>query len=432
MLQRDDLRGADVINDLNKPLRPPGRRRFLKRAVAAAVAGSLPKTGRAAAPVTVGFVSPETGPLAPFGAADAFVLNSVKAQFAARGINIEVRDSRSDPLHAAAVANQLIDNNVALILVSSTPETVNPVSDQCELAGVPCISTVAPWQAWFFSRGGDPTAGFQFTYHFFWGLEDVIAVYTGMWNQLASNKIVGGLYPNDGDGNAWSDSARGFPPALAAANFKLINTGLFEDLSPDFSGQINLLKSNNTDIVSGILIPPDFITFWAQARQQGVSPKIATIGKALLFPETMNALGGSGNNLSTEVWWTPDHPFASSLTGQTTAELAQAYTQATGKQWTQPLGFTHALCELAFDVLGRAGDGADASAVMAALTATNLKTIVGPISWADGPVKNVCKTPLVGGQWRATPNGPFNYELVVTEAGMTQNIPVHGQMEALV
>ena len=29
-----------------------------------------------------------------------------------------------------------------------------PVSDQCEANGVPCISTVAPWQPWFFGRGG--------------------------------------------------------------------------------------------------------------------------------------------------------------------------------------------------------------------------------------------------------------------------------------
>ena len=120
----------------------------------------------------------------------------------------------------------------------------------------------------------------------------------------------------NGDGNAWSDPTHGFPPALTAQNFKLINPGHFQDLSSDFSSQINSFKSGNADIITGVVIPPDFATFWTQAKQQGLTPKIATIGKALLFPETLNSLGNQGNNLSTEVWWTPHHPFTSSLTGQ--------------------------------------------------------------------------------------------------------------------
>ena len=40
---------------------------------------------------------------------------------------------------------------------------------------------------------------FNYGYHFFWGLEDVIAVFTNMWGQLETNKQVGGLFPNDGD-----------------------------------------------------------------------------------------------------------------------------------------------------------------------------------------------------------------------------------------
>ncbi len=407
------------------------RRHVLRGAAGAAVAGVLPRAGRAATQVSVGYISPETGPLAGFGEADAFVINALKPQLAAAGITLEVRDSRSDPIHAASVANDLINNNVSLILVSSTPETTNPVSDQCELAGVPCISTVAPWQAWFFNRGGDPDTGFSYTYHFFWGLEDVLTVYMGMWNQINTNKTVGGLFPDDGDGSAWGDVSRGFPPALASQNFTLINLGQFPDLASDFSSQINAFKSGSAEIITGVLIPPDFSTFWHQATRRGIAPKIVTIGKALLFPDTLNALGSSGNNLSTEVWWTPQYPYASSLTKQTASELAAAYTQATGKQWTQPIGFAHALCELAADVIGRATNPTDPQQVLAALISTNLATIIGPVSWGNGPVKNVCKTPLVGGQWRVTQGGAYNYELVITEAGVTTNIPVGGQMQAM-
>jgi branched-chain amino acid transport system ATP-binding protein len=40
------------------------------------------------------------------------------------------------------------------MLTTSTPETVNPVSDACEATGVPCISTVVPWEAGRRARTG--------------------------------------------------------------------------------------------------------------------------------------------------------------------------------------------------------------------------------------------------------------------------------------
>jgi branched-chain amino acid transport system substrate-binding protein len=407
------------------------RRQILRGAARVALASALPRPGLAARPVTVGYVSPVTGNLAIFGIVDRFMINALAPLLAAAGIVLEVRDSRSDPQHAASVTNELIDNNISLMLVSSTPDTTNPVSDQCELAGVPCIATYAPWQAWFFNRGGDPQAGFTWTYNFYWGLEDILAVYTGMWNQLSTNKSVGGLFPNDQDGTAWSDPSRGFPPALAAQNFQLVNPGPFPLLTPDFSSQIQAFKAAKTEIITGVMISPDFVTFWRQAVRAGLAPKIVTMGKALAFPETLSALGSTGNNLSTGVSWSPMHPFSSSLTRQTAGQLAAAYTAATGRQWNQALGYAHALFEVALDVIKRATDPTDPNKVLDAVIATNLPTIVGPISWGNGPVRNVCKTPLVGGQWRSTPAGPFKYDVVITEAAAIRDIAVGGEMQLI-
>ncbi len=153
------------------------------------------------------------------------------------------------------------------------------------------------------------------------------------------------------------------------------------------------------------MIPPDFATFWSQAAQQGFKPKIATIGKALLFPSAVSALGDRGDGLSSEIWWSPSHPFKSSLTGQTAKQLCEAYTAAMGKPWTQPIGFKYGLFEVAIDALKRAKSPKDPKAILEAIVATNLNTIVGPISWGRGPVKNVSKTPLVGGQWTKTAGG---------------------------
>jgi branched-chain amino acid transport system substrate-binding protein len=393
--------------------------------------------------VKLGYVSPQTGPLAAFAEADGYIIDGFMKAAAGAGMNVEVivKDSQSNPNRAAEVANELIvDDGINLMLVASTPETTNPVSTTCEAEEMPCISTVAPWQPWFIGQQanpGDPASWkpFNSSFHFFWGLEDVIAVFTNMWAQLETNKKVGGLFPNDGDGNAWGDANVGFPPVLAKLGYTLNDPGRYQNLTDDFSAQINAFKSDNVEIITGVMIPPDFTTFWNQAKQQGFTPKIASIGKAILFPQSVEALGNTGNNLSSEVWWSPSHPFKSSLTGQTSAELAAGFTEATGRPWTQPIGFVHALFELAANVMSRVEDPADSAAVIAAIAATKLDTIVGPIAW-DGAnlppfaAKNVAKTPLVGGQWRLRDGG--GYDLVITDNKTAPNIPTGGTMEPIV
>ena len=147
----------------------------------------------------------------------------------------------------------------------------------------------------------------------------------------------------------------GFPPVLDKAGYKLTDPGRYQNLTDNFSAQITAFKNANCEIVTGVVLPPDFTTFWKQALQQGFKPKVASIGKAILFPVAVEALGKDGNNLSSEVWWSPSHPFKSSLTGMSAKRARRRLSRAaTKKQWTQPIGFVHALFEVAVDVLKRA------------------------------------------------------------------------------
>ena len=74
-------------------------------------------------------------------------------------------------------------------------------------------------------------------------------------------------------------------------------------------------------------------------------------------------------------------------------------------------GFGHALFEVGIDALKRSKDVGSPAAIRDAIASTNLNTVVGPIAWGKGPVKNVCKTPLVGGQW--VKGKKYKYELVI-------------------
>lgn len=403
-------------------------------ATSAPAAASPTAAAQVGRTIKIGYVSPQTGPLAGFGEADEFILSAVREHFgdgisvggAKHPVDILVKDSQSDPNRAAEVAADLIlKDNIDLMVVASTPETTNPVSDQCEVNGVPSISTVAPWQPWYFRNPKPPEGGYKWTYHFFWGLEDIIGVFLTIWDSLTTNKVVGGMWPNDGDGLAWSSSEVGFPPALQPKGYKVVDPGRYENLKDDFSAEISAFKKDAAEIVTGVMLPPDLGTFLTQAKQQGFTPKAMTVGKAALFPSAVEAIGGGlGDGLTTEIWWSPSHPFKSSLTGASAAELADAYQKKTSKQWSQPIGFIHALFELAADTLSRTQNIDDKAAILSAVKTTNLNTIVGSISWGGGPVPNVAKTPLVGGQWGKGKDFPF--ELTITSSSYP-DIPAGGK-----
>ncbi len=420
------------------------RRKLLKSGAATGLALATPGLFAPAiaqgAKIRIGYVSPQSGPLAGFAESDAYNIEAFLASEAGANFEVIVKDSQSDPNRAAAVAKELIvDDEVNLMVVASTPETTNPVATTCEAEGMPVISTMAPWQPWFIGQQGNPGdpaswKPFNFAFHYFWGLEDVIAVFLNMWNQIETNKVVGGLFPNDADGNAWGNPEVGVGPGFAAQGYKLTDPGRYQNLNDDFSAQINAFKAANAEIVTGVVIPPDFTTFRNQALQQGFNPKIITVAKAILFPQSVEALGEAGHNLSSEVWWSAQHPFKSSITGKSAADLAADFTAKTSRPWTQPIGFVHSLFEVASNVMGRVSDVTDADAIAAAIAATDLDTMVGKVAWQGEGVPpfaaaNVTKTPLVGGQWRRKEDGTF--DLVIVDNQTAPAIPTGGKMEAL-
>ncbi len=392
--------------------------------------------------IKIGFVAPLTGPLAPFGEADQFCLEqwqeSVKdglkcGDGQTHPIEFIMKDSQSDSNRAATVAGDLITNDgIDVMMVASTPDTVNPVADQAEALQIPCVSNDCPWQSFYFSRGGTPDKPFTWTYHFFWGLEDVTANFVAMWDALKTNKKVGEMWPNDADGLAWSDAKTGQPPMLKEAGYTFVDGGRYQNGGEDFTPQISKFKGAGCEILSGVMIPPDFTNFWKQSLQQGFNPTVATVAKALLFPSSLEALGEVGYGLTTECWWSPTHPFKSSLSGQTCQEFADAYTESTSKQWTQPL-MHYAVFEVVADALKRTTNVDDKQVILDAVKATNMETICGNVNWQAGPdqnpVPNVSKTPLVGGQWVKGEDWP--YDLKVVTNVVAPEVPVEQDVEPI-
>jgi len=393
--------------------------------------------GPSAGTLKIGYVSPITGADAGFGEPDGYVLGLARKAFA-NGIVIDGKtwdvqiidkDGQSDPARAAQVANDLINSSkVDLMLATSTPEQVNPVSDACEAAGVPCVSTVVPWEAWYYGRGAKPgnNDAYKFTYHFCFGVQQFDNAYTTMWPQVSTNKKVGVMWPNDADGNAIR-SALG--PLLTKAGYTIVDPGAYTDGTNDYSSQINKFKSGNCEIFNTFPIPPDFATFWQQAAQQGYKPKIAQIAKTGLFPSQVEALGSIGFGLASGVYWDPTFPYSSSLTGVSSADLATGYQTAAGKQWNQQLGASLALFDVAAAALKASSNPQDKTAVSTAISTLSVMTPVGQLQWGKGPNANVVVTPIIGGQWVKAPSGPYKLAFVICEHSSDTNVPIAGTLQ---
>ena len=416
------------------------RRTFIVGGASALAAPAILRSTRsfaAATPIRIGFVTPQTGPLAFFGEPDAFVMKrfekllveGAKSGGETAPIEILVRDSQSSANRAAEVASQLIlGDEVDMVIAAGGPDTVNPVADQAEANGTPMVATACPWQPFVMGRGGTPDKGFDWTYLFAFGLEDIIAAYLALWSTIETNKKVGLLFANDADGNAWGNAQFGFPPALEKAGYTAVDSGRYTPMSDDFTAQISAFKSAGVDIVVGTMIPPEFFSFWSQAAQQGFKPKVATIGKTLLLPATLEAIGDSANNLSSELGWHPTYPFKSGATGELAGDLAAAWEKETGRQWIQTIGLKHALFDLALDVLTRAENAKDPDAIVAAIKATDRETVIGKANWANSPIRNVAKANMLGGQWRKQGD---KFELVICANPTTSAIPVAGSLQPL-
>ncbi|MGH7665964.1 MAG: ABC transporter substrate-binding protein [Candidatus Dormibacteria bacterium] len=407
---------------------------------ACGIKGSSTSAGK---DLTIGYVSPQTGSLSDFATPDDYILKVINATSAySKGLTkggktyhfkiIEV-DSQSNPTRASQVAKNLIlQDNVDLIVTSSAPETVNPVAAVCESQGVPCVSTVCPWESWYYAGLGATPPGttqkFKYNTLFFFGVPEFGKTFVPMWNRIKStydtNNVIACMWPNDADGNAFR---MGWPPIMTAAGYTYVDGGAYPDGQTDYTSMISLFKSKNCDFFTNAPLPPDFNVMWKQAYEQGFKPKLAVVAKVLLFPVDTQALGSLVKNIATDAWWTPFHPYHSSLTGETAKQLADGYESSTGQQWTQSLGSTYALFEIAHQAFARASDPHDRDEVAAQLQSMTIQTINGHLDFTAGPVPGVAIIEPVGVQWK--PGTKYPFSMYVVDNSANKAVPINGKLE---
>jgi len=415
------------------------RREFIKKmgftAAAVGVSSAVPKLLRPARAavrdhILIGRPLPVTGPVSAFTTVSPWIDNKAIADINKDGgifikeagkklpVKVKIVDTESNPSKAGDAGSKLILNdNVDIMYVSATPATVSPVAAACERFKIPCVSTMMPVE--MFLLGGPFTWAFDASL----SMRDYMASFLPMWDDVKTNKVVGLLAQNDPDGVVWADGAKN---TLGTAGYKVIDIGRFPPGTMDYGTIISGWKKENVEVMFANMSPPDFTRVWRQCFRENFIPKICTVGRALMFPTAVEAVGGDlGLGTSTEAVWHPSYPFKSSLTGETAKGLSEAYETASGKQWTAPLGGLYSGYEIIADVLKRA-QTLDKEALRKAFAATDLPTIQGHTKFND---KNICITPSGGLQWVKGKKFPFDCVLVAN--GNYKTLPKEAKMVSI-
>jgi branched-chain amino acid transport system substrate-binding protein len=395
--------------------------------------------------IVIGFIHPLTGALADFGTSDQWIVTKILATsqfkngFKIGGktypVSIKSYDTQSDPNRAGDLASQaILSDKVDMIVTSSTPETVNPVATKAEALGTPTVCGNVPWQAWYANLGGNPTPG-KSTFKpkwvtvYFLGVNDLCNAFIPMWNrihkELNTDKIAACAFPNDSDGDAFRAA---WPIFAKAAGYTLVDPPPYTDGLTNFSSLINTFKSGNCDFFTNVQLPPDFNVFWKQAAQLGFKPKLATVGKVLLFPSDVKALGNLVVNVATDAWWAPGMPWTSSLTGETCTQLANEYESDTGQQWVQSLS-NYSLFEVAYAAFNTVSDPHNKAEVADAIFKVNITGIAGQLDWTSSknPAPGVVDTPCLGMQWKT--NSKWGYSMEVVDNTLMPQVPLTGTLE---
>lgn len=417
------------------------RRGMMAHGLAATAAGVFAPSLLRAQPrgVKIGYVGSLSGIRGIFGETEAWTIAQIQARLAdglqtADGsripVELVIRDNQSDPNRSASIAQELVLRERCNLVLAQDGDGAAAIGELADTRGVPVISSMVPWQAWMFPRGGNPAQGFPYTFHFFGGADSALLNFVQMMDMVQTNRTVGTLFLDNPAGQGLMHPEFGLPAFLQQGGYTELPAGPFQIQTNDFSSFVSRFASERPDILSGFMYPDHFIPFWNQLRQAGVSPKAVIIAAAFLFPGGVAALGDSADGVATEVWWSPVFPYASSLTGQSAAELAAQWEAETNAQWTQPLGFGHALWEVGLAAVANAADPTSNESIRDAIAGMDMQTVVGRVNWATSPVRSVAIMPMVGGQWRRM-GGRFPYELKVVNTASAPEIPVEAEMIAM-
>ena len=335
--QRDSCRGVhrrvfaecdNVAVGRRQRARPPAPRGSASPAASAAA-------GR---PIKIGYVSPKTGPLAPFAEADDYILEGIQHGVRRRDRRTAARPtrSRSSPRTASptrtgrprsrASSSRTTRSTSSLVAVDAGDDEPGrrPVRGErraLHLVGRAVAAVVLRSPA---GQAPPDAKPFEWTYHFFWGLEDIIAVFLDMWRRsrrTRSSAPCGRTTATATPGAARRSASRrrSRRPATRSSTrvaTRTCTTGLHR---PDHRLQDRPASRSSPASRSRPTSRPS----GRRPRSRASSPRSRRSARRCCSPRRSTRSATSARACRPRSGGRPSHPFSSSLTGASAKELGR-------------------------------------------------------------------------------------------------------------
>lgn len=366
-------------------------------------------TGDSENTIRVGIVIPQTGVLTALGAGTEemtqYALDQIneaggmEVDGAVKKLKLVVADSQSDPQKAKQAAQQLIsEQNIDVMLTSHTADTTVPVSEACEEAGILCLSVDTPDEAWAASEH-------HYSYHAGFNTENELLCFLDAWKAAGvTDGKIGVMHADDAEGQAMMEAITTF---AADYGYEVYDPGAYTPGTSNYSAIVRSLKDENCEVVAGVMLTSDFGTFYRKLKASGFLPEVCTVAKAALFEEDVAAAGA--DRLCSEVWWTPEYPYVSSISGESCEEIGQQWIELTGDTYVSALaGYDYANVEILYQILKEA-KSLDIEKLCAAADALDTETVIGRIQFNE---QHYSVQNLVTGQWIYNEDGTWSRYII--------------------
>ncbi|MFY0408387.1 amino acid ABC transporter substrate-binding protein [Solicola sp. PLA-1-18] len=345
--------------------------------------------------VVIGASIPLSGDLAGFGGFQKWGYErAVKEVNDAGGIDVggtkvpvelKLLDDKTDPNQVTSNTQALISDDKAVALLGScTPALVIPGAIAAENAKIPFVTGCAPegaftsakkWTyAWdlFFSEADLATTTFE----------------TISSSGVQTNKKVAILHDNGPDGKVVGGTI--WPAEAKKNGFQVVATEEFPTQNSDFSAAVQKAKASGADVVLVDAVTPQAVSIRKQMATAGYDPTFLVMEKGAEPQQFADALGNLSDGVLVGGYWDPSLPYPGA------AELGKAYTDETGKGFSQHIADSYTAAKVLLDAIAKAGSTEPAE-VNKAVGATDAQYPVGPVKFDD---KNFARLNIVELQWQ--------------------------------
>lgn len=339
--------------------------------------------------INVGAVVPLTGPFAGGGAqVERGYQYAVDAINEAGGIYVEeydtslpinliLQDDESDPNKTVSVMEELNGENIVAYLGGFGSPVHAAGTAIAEKNGVPYLGVATALQALH-------EQGYQYYFSPFPKSPDIAVSVFEMLNALVGDgerPARVGIFQETTDwgeelGALWETEA-------AARGFEIVLHETYAPGTTDFSDLILKAQEAEVQALLSLPTPPDGFAMYKQMGELGWKPDFSLVVRAADVP-TWNDLGDVGNGVLLSAGWHPalGYPGIDAVNDRHIEEI--------GRPADPVVGGSYALLQILADAIERAGT-LDHDAVRDAIAATDMMTVVGPVTFRDdgtSPITN--------------------------------------------